>query len=320
VFLDFVTRDFFAALTLLARRSRGDYRPDEWAERFPRPEAAADASLTPWALFERWIAEIKPAANSIERWRSVFRKLDADKPADMQRWAEALVNAERSAGTVQGVWVIACKTIYGWAVRKKLVDRNPFEGVRVTVPRKVQIRETKAFSDGEISIILKAALAETSAARRWCPWLAAYTGARMGEITQLRGSDIVENAMKISPDAGTVKNRKPRTVPLHEHLIEQGFLAFVHASGAGPLFGASSKQARTQVGAWVRSLGVNDPELAPNHAWRHTFKAIAFRHGMPEKMIDAIVGHAPASVGRAYGEPTLTDKATALARFPRYRP
>jgi hypothetical protein len=33
-----------------------------------------------------------------------------------------------------------------------------------------------------------------------------------------------------------VKNRKPRTVPLHEHLIEQGFLAFVKANGTGPLF------------------------------------------------------------------------------------
>jgi integrase len=267
MFLDFVTRDFFAALKLLARRTRGDYRPDEWPEQFPRSEPAR---LTPWALFERWAADIKPAANSIERWRGVFRKLDADKPADMQRWAEGLVTGERSAGTVQGVWVIACRTVYGWALRKKLVDRNPFVGVKVTVPRKVQTRETKAFTDDESNAILKAALAETNAARRWCPWLAAYSGARMGEITQLRGADIVENAFKISPEAGTVKNRKPRTVPLHEHLIEQGFLAFVKANGTGPLFYNESKRgatsARTQLAAWVRSLGVTDPELAPNHA------------------------------------------------------
>jgi hypothetical protein len=122
IFLDFITRDFFAALKLLARRTRGDYRPDEWAERFPQPEPA---SLTPWALFERWAADIKPAANSIERWRGVFRKLDADKPADMQQWCDGLVTGERSAGTVQGVWIAACRTIYGWAVRKKLAGRNP---------------------------------------------------------------------------------------------------------------------------------------------------------------------------------------------------
>ena len=208
------------------------------------------------------------------------------------------------------------------------------------MPKKVSTRETKAFTDDESNTILKAALAiepctKGDAAKRWTPWLAAYSGARMGEKAQLRGADIVENAFKISPEAGTVKNRKPRTVPLHEHLIEQGFLAFVKANGTGPLFYNEQEQAvasnptnprklrytkaREQVAAWVRSLGINDPELSPNHAWRHTFKAIAFRCGMSEKIIDAIVGHAPASVGRAYGEPTLADKAAALSKFPRYK-
>ena len=67
---------------------------------------------------------------------------------------------------------------------------------------------------------------------------------------------------------------------------------------------------------WVRGLGVNDPELSPNHAWRHTFKAIGFRSGMSEKVLDAIVGHAPASVGRSYGEPTLADKTKELPQIP----
>jgi integrase len=162
----------------------------------------------------------------------------------------------------------------------------------------------------------------------------------MGELTQLRGVDIVErdgiHAMKISPEAGTTKTGMARTVPIHEHLIEQGFLAFVEASGDGPLFYNEPKQlaasadptnprkpryvkAREHVAAWVRGLGVSDPELLPNHAWRHTFKAVGFRCGIPEKVLDAIVGHAPASVGRGYGEPTLADKARELRRFPRYK-
>ena len=87
---------------------------------------------------------------------------------------------------------------------------------------------------------------KSDAANRWCPWLAAYGGARMGELTQLRGVDIIErdgiHAMKISPEAGTTKTGKARMVPLHEHLIEQGFLAFVKASGNGPLFYNEAKQ------------------------------------------------------------------------------
>jgi hypothetical protein len=35
LFLDCVTRDFFAAVALLARRARGDHGPDKWAEQFP---------------------------------------------------------------------------------------------------------------------------------------------------------------------------------------------------------------------------------------------------------------------------------------------
>src|SRR5262249_41594818 len=45
MFLDFLTRDFFAALALLARRAKGDYGPDKWAEQFPQSHGSADAGL-----------------------------------------------------------------------------------------------------------------------------------------------------------------------------------------------------------------------------------------------------------------------------------
>ena len=354
MFLDYVTRDFFAALALLARHARGDHGPDKWAEQFPRYEGTADPSLTPWSLFERWIAKAKPASSTVNRWRGVFLRLQSDfpnisaaalPPEQMQEWANRLIDSGRTAGTVAHIWVGAARTVFAWAIDEKLILRNPFTGWRVKVPKKIRMRETKSFTDGEIETILSTALAievrsKTDAAKRWCPWLAAYSGARMGELTQLRGVDIVErdgiHAIKISPEAGTTKTGEARTVPLHEHLVEQGFLAFAKANGAGPLFYNESKQpsgsidptnprkpryvkAREQVATWVRTLGVNDPELSPNHAWRHTFKAIGFRSGMSEKVLDAIVGHAPASVGRGYGEPTLADKAKELQKFPRYK-
>jgi integrase len=162
----------------------------------------------------------------------------------------------------------------------------------------------------------------------------------MGELAQLRGIDVVNSngiaAVKITPEAGTTKTGRARAVPLHKHLIQQGFLEFVKASGNGPLFYNEAKEvtasndptnprkpryvkAREHVASWVRSIGINDPELSPNHAWRHTFKALGFRCGIPEKVLDAIVGHAPASVGRGYGEPTLADKARELRKFPKYK-
>jgi len=353
-FLDCVTRDFFAALALLVRHARGDYRPDKWAEQFPKYEATADLNLTPWSLFERWIAKAKPANSTIDRWRSVFLRLGSDfpntaaaalLPEQMQQWANGLISSGRTAGTVADVWIGAARTVFGWAIQEKLLSRNPFTGWRLKVPKKIRTRETKAFTDDEIKTILNAALAikvrsKSDAAKRWCPWLAAYSGARMGELAQLRGIDVVNSsgiaAVKITPEAGTTKTGRTRTVPLHKHLIQQGFLEFVKSNGNGPLFYNEPKditatsdptnprkpryvKAREHVASWVRCIGINDPELSPNHAWRHTFKAVGFRCGIPEKVLDAIVGHAPASVGRGYGEPTLADKARELRKFPKYK-
>jgi integrase len=176
------------------------------------------------------------------------------------------------------------------------------------------------------------------AARRWVSWLCAYTGARPGEITQLRGADVVQQdgiwALRITPEAGTVKGRESRTVPLHEHLIEQGFLKFVDQSGPGPLFynphahrrqdqltkkkKPRSVQARQRLADWVRSLGVGGRGLSPLHGWRHTFKRLAARAGIEAGMRDAICGHSPRTVADEYETPSLGDMAAAMKKFPRY--
>src|SRR5262249_31796750 len=77
-------------------------------------------------------------------------------------------------------------------------------------------------------------------------------------------------------------------------------------------------QLRQRLAEWVRGLGVVDPELLPNHAWRHTFKAVGRRAGISDKILDDICGHAPASVGRGYGPAPFEDKGAAPKQFPRY--
>jgi hypothetical protein len=75
---------------------------------------------------------------------------------------------------------------------------------------------------------------------------------------------------------------------------------------------------RERLADWVRGLGVDDPEVQPNHAWRDTFKQIAERHGISERIHDAITGHKPKTIGRGYGPATVEDMAAALKKFPRY--
>ena len=110
--------------------------------------------------------------------------------------------------------------------------------------------------------------------------------------------------LDITPDAGTVKTGEARVVPLHEHLVELGFLDFVKARAKGPLFYdptrrrnnfAKTSQAESRGGdisQWVRKATGLDPRIAPNHTWRKMFKSIAVEAGIDARLSDWLTGHA----------------------------
>ncbi|MGL3211128.1 tyrosine-type recombinase/integrase [Bradyrhizobium sp. BR 1433] len=357
LFVDAVSDNLLPAITLLERRANGDYSPDDTPEGFPpfTDGSRRTTGISCWDLFEAFVKAIKPADNTVQRWRAVFLEMQrhfADVGADgiteetARTWVRGLVTAERSATTVREVWLSSSRRVFGWGVEHKHVRKNPFADIKVDVPRKARSRETKAFTEQEARTILMASSAikdpktPLERAKRWVPWLCAYSGARAGEVTQLRCEDIEKRGgfyfMKLMPDAGTIKTRKTRVVPLHEHIIAQGFLEMVRSVGQGALFYDDKTPHRTSsdpmnpsrsragnvrgdLADWVRDQGVRDPELSPTHAWRHTFKQIAERVEITEKVHDAITGHAPASEGRKYGQPTAEDMANALKKFPRYK-
>jgi integrase len=358
LFVDAVSDNLQLVLSRLERRANGDYSHDDTPESFPPftegPVRASGASC--WDLFEAYVKATEPAATTVSRWRVVFLEMQKKFAAvgadgitqDAARtWVHGLVSEKRSPLTVREIWLSASRTVFTWAKGHKRIHRNPFAEVKVDVPRKVVTREEgKAFTDKEVRTILKASLAyakpvtPTERARRWVPWLCAYSGARAGEITQLRGGDIVERSglhvMKLTPEAGTMKTGKVRMVPLHKHIIAQGFLDVVKQVGKGALFYndaepqrtsddplkpslSRAQMARGRIGSWVRGLGIDDPEVSPTHSFRHTFKRIAEAVGITEKVHDAITGHTPATEGRKYGPPSIVDMANALKKFPRYK-
>ena len=345
-FLDALAPRYADALMLLIKRAKGDFSRDPIAETFPTlGPIKTGTELSIRAVFNQWNEATKPAAGTISRWQGVIDVAEKRWPnlrrvtdADAREWVKGLVTNDRGAHTVNATWRTALKTLCNWAIDQGLLTNNPFTRAKVVVPRKITTRESKAFTPEEAHTILAAALAveirtPLLAAKRWLPWLCAYSGARAGEIAQLRGQDVTQRegvwAMLLTPEAGTIKNRRPRTVPLHEHLIAQGFLEFVKSRGKGPLFSdprpIDAKTARLpstkvvkQAGEWVRSLGITDEEIRPNHAWRHLFKLVAERAGIPERLSDVMTGHAPASIGRAYGAPQLSDLAREMQKFPRY--
>lgn len=357
LFVDAVSDNLPQALWLLERRARGDYSPDDTPDSFPAftPNRVYKAQgLDCWQLFEVFVAASQLAPRTVTRWRAVFLKLRADfpdKPAstisedEARVWITNLVSSGRGAATVSSVWIPASRRVFSWAKRNKHIHKNPFADVKVDKEKTRKLREGEWFTHEERTIILSACLQYSKPksaferAKRWAMWLCAYSGARAGEITQLRGVDISQRGpfyvMNLTPEAGSIKTGEARVVPLHEHVIAQGFLEFVEQQGKGPLFYNPAPEAslntdrlkpsrtraestRARLGDWVRMLGVDDPEVSPTHGWRHTFQHIADQVGITEKVCDAIVGHKPATIGRGYAKPTAEVMAEALRKFPRY--
>jgi integrase len=300
LFVDAVSERLFSAYAVLEQRAHGDYSRDAYPDTFPAyvdRRRAAVTGMDCWDLFGVYVAARKPAAGTISRWRAVFKHLQAAYPGsagsltedNARAWKDTLVTPKRSARTVDAVWLPAAKTVFSWGVVQKHVGINPFATVKIDVPKVITLREDgKAFKPEEAQVILRASSAITNTkdafprAKRWVMWLCAYSGARSGEITQLRGIDVTKRGsfyvMKLTPEAGTIKTSNARTVPLHEHLIEQGFIEFVRAQGDGPLFynarAAKDTEAdplkpdqppsikiRGRLGYWVRDWGSKTPRL-----------------------------------------------------------
>ncbi|SER41282.1 Site-specific recombinase XerD [Faunimonas pinastri] len=349
----------------LQRNAQGDYSPDPKATRFPEWQETDVAPPAPFlvpvaeslkALVDGWWKEAKATGlavstyesyrNTMERFVTFLRHDDAARVTeqDVVRFKDfRLSETNRRTGklispkTVKDSDLAGLKSVFTWAVANLRMQENPARRVTLKVGKQVRSR-SKGFTEAEARAVLTHALhhqqarenPKTQAAKRWTPWLCAYTGARVGEILQLRKHDVRREGdfyfITITPEAGTVKTKEVREVPLHPHLVELGFIRFVKGSSDGNLFlnfpahGDIRKPLRglrNRMAAFVREV-VPDEAVAPNHAWRHLFKTRGFEAGIQERVLDAICGHAPRTVGAAYGEVTLRTMWASIQTFPRF--
>jgi integrase len=248
-----VGRALTQAAQKLKRNAEGDYAPDPIAKRFPAPwqppqasngaTSGAEVSLT--ALVEQWWVEQKAAGrkeSTYESYRNTIaafvRYLGHDEAARVTKGDVVGFKHFRLASThprtgrpikpktVKDSDLAGLKTILGWAVRNGKLPTNAAEGVTIRLGKPQKLR-SKGFTETEALAILAAALAHkrganeapgTFAAKLWVPWLSAYTGARVGELAQLRKEDVRREGkhwvIKITPEAGTVKTNEARDVVL----------------------------------------------------------------------------------------------------------
>jgi integrase len=345
-------------------RLKGDTTPDPiLANAVPwvHPVRANDAtkSLPLSKLWEAYEAKRtgKIAASTMLDYRRTFASFQGylkDKRVsdvtedDVYAWAAWRQTEEGGkvrADVVQKNDVAAMSAVFGWAMKPiggRLISNNPASNVDLDARRPAPSREA-LFTQDEITRILTATLDPFQGrnphptrvfARRWVPWLCAYSGARVTEMTQLRKQDIYDDGgvwvMRITPDAGSVKDREPRRVPIHAHVIDQGFLEAVGTCPEGPLFydplqrrntKATHSQASLEsqkLAAWIRKMGkLPASGVSPNHGWRHTWRSTAAGLGFSDALLDAITGQTAPRASKRY-EHLSGFLAEHMARYPRY--
>lgn len=328
-----------------SKRAEGDFTEDPMAGRFPPREAVREPVAAPsgpslMALYELWEREHKAAGGaektardwrrmveafaSFQRERGLPDDAGAITPRHVTAYADHLRHEKKlTAKTINGKHLSAISTIFREGKRAFKVANNLVEGIAVRTD-KARVTRSKSFTDEEARTVLRAARVATGKQRdafRWVPWICAFTGARVGEVLQLRREDFREEAgisfVRITPEAGAVKTGKFRDVPLHPQLVEEGLLDFVRASKPAPVFHMNQP---TEVGRFVReALGLRTGETGPqpNHAWRHRFKTLGRGAGIDVKLVDAIQGHADGTASGRYGEWPLQALHRAITAIPR---
>ena len=333
----------------------GNYAADPNAEKYPgwqsdrkeKPKPGTTKnSLT--ALVEDWWKEAKVGGrkqSTYESYRNTMSKLVAFlkhdsvsrvTPEDIVRFKDHRLANGASTKTVKDSDLAGLKTVFGWAKMNRRAAIDPVAGLTVKAAKPRKLRQ-KGFYDVEASAILKHAKSyvpgneapKLAAAKRFVPSLCAFTGARVGEMLQLRKQDVRREGkhwiLKITPEAGTVKTDEARDVVLHQQVIDGGFLEFCGKSKPGHLFISPKdeelgtrnalKTARNKVNEFVREV-VLDKNVSPSHGWRHRFKTVGIDLEIDMRVLDAIQGHATTNVSGDYGEVSIQARANAIAKFP----
>lgn len=140
----------------------------------------------------------------------------------------------------------------------------------------------------------------------WIPLLGLYTGARLGELAQLRVGDVHESdgihclSITDEGEGQSVKTKAgSRLVPIHSELIRLGFLDYVSevaTKGDGPLWpllppreGKPGGYFSQWFGSTRKALGFGKyPDF---HCFRHTVRTMLAEAGVDESLIDTLVGH-----------------------------
>lgn len=204
--------------------------------------------------------------------------------------------------------------LFEWAKSNGHIAINLFSGMTVKQGRRDKSKERDAYTDDEMKQILDQIIVNsdgfvTKDYQKWASLIGIFTGARLGEISQLHLKDVrMERGIWCFDmnDDGDRKSLKTaaarRLVPVHDKLIELGlldFLAQLRARNITKVFpdfthddknGWGRQQSRWFNDRLLVKLGLKS-KTRVFHSLRHTVNTRLVQAGVPDPMVKAILGH-----------------------------
>jgi integrase len=231
------------------------------------------------------------------------------------------------------------KGVFKVAVQSILLDETPMD--KVAVGSKIDSTR-QSYSVKQVTLILTRAQTETTDEIFLCLLTEAYTGCRVSEIADCSTLDFnfVKNGDPEEVIPGkwflfigeenrepgcTVKGHKNRYVPLHPEIVKRLIPyreRIIAEHGHGPLFrhvrpdknGKRTTYVARKIDDWMDGV-IKDPNLAPNHSFRHYLKSQLLDRDVPERISDAITGHKTPGIGRKYEHVEMPKKFEAIGKL-----
>ena len=266
------------------------------------------------ATSDRYISSVRHFLESIgERSKLEVNHLSQ---VDAEKFRSDLIKTGKSNRSINLEMKVISSAV-NLACRSGYMERNPFNSLDA-LPVKESIK--KDFSKKQIQMILNEAKGDW----RGLILFGFYTGARIGDLTQLKWSSlkITENCpvLRFTETKKQDKHKRELVIPLHPMLLKWVMsrmsgkgTAYVFPDlqpmGTGGNKGLSQSFKRILIKAGIikdlhqkQDAGSVGRKVSPYsfHSLRHSFKSELAKRGVASDLRDVLSGHAKPSVAESY--------------------
>jgi integrase len=245
-----------------------------------------------------------------------FGKMKLDKITGevIEKWIDGLLEEGKKNVTINGYFG-TIQTMIKWAVKKRIIDRDPFLDVQrlVKEPKEKKIithDEFKGLFVTDWKTVWDNDLLMCTANK-----LAALTGMRCSEVLGLKGEYVYDDHLNLCGQFDDYGYRETKTkikhlVPLPSELVNDlrklilinndGFV-FSEDGGENPI---TRRRFYLGLHRAFKKIGINEDDIRSRglniHAWRHFCNTELLRGGLSVKKVQAVTGHKTESMTDNY--------------------